>query len=337
MNIKKLIFLLVLVPISTYASKGRGGQYMFYDTDVLQKLESAQKLAINMVKEIPDEALTRLFPKEINKESLIKILKNIKHSPTKFDRTRNGYPLVLDYIEENGVKKIEVLGRFYELILYEKYSGSIEQNLIHEALHFFDYDQEDAWETSHLITKLYENGVGKFCNKMLEVEPTGRCLFVSKEEDKITIRSISDNFFKWLESGQKSPIKVFSPGRVRTETRRMRGPKAIFGFNLNESYNVTKVPLTSLGDNNYQGIITRKMVLKENCFSQEFECFFTVFSNKGEVAVNLNPSIWGELPFSYNVLNGRTTLGSKKRVNELNDYFRQSFILDAQEAIFVVD
>ena len=143
---------LILTTLTTLnfanAGKGRGGQYMYYQSGVETKIELGQERALEYIKSIPLMDWPRIFPKDVDRFEFISILKNIKLSPTVFDRMRDRAHLVLDFIEENGVKKIEVLGRFYDLILYDKVPGSIEQNLIHEALHFFGYDQDCLLYTS---------------------------------------------------------------------------------------------------------------------------------------------------------------------------------------------
>ncbi len=61
MKIKMFILFLVLFVTNSYGSKGRGGQYMFYGTEVLSKIKSAQLNASLIIKNIPNQILDKVI------------------------------------------------------------------------------------------------------------------------------------------------------------------------------------------------------------------------------------------------------------------------------------
>ena len=348
MKNKLIMLLLVFIVTNSYGSKGRGGQYMFYGTEVISKIEKAQLNALSIINNIPNQILDKVFNRPVDRKKLAAIIENIKHSPTVFDRYRDGYPLVLDFIEEDGVKKIEILGRFYELVLYEKISGSIEKNLIHEALHFFGYDQDEAWETAGLLLKISRDESFKFCNKMVEFEPNGKCLFSSLDEHKDDLKKLRDDFNHWIYAKSKMTKKVYALGRHQSEGSYGKGVRSIYGFDLSKEYNLITIPFEL--SSYYPPKKVRgpwKLIIDENCYEKEGYCSSTVYTKQGYLPLSGYKYEWFRvstiplsiLGFEYKKINSSYFPRNEdpKKVKSLDGYYKASFYLDSDEVIFIVE
>jgi hypothetical protein len=314
------------------AGKGRGGQYKYYQSGVIDKITNAQENAIEIIKSIPARDWNSFFVKNVNKKEIVNILSNIEFLPLERNRSREGQPLVLDYVVKDGVKTIEVLGTFLDLVLFEKYAGTIEQHLIHESLHFFGYDQDEAWAQSENIFKSKE--AFSFCKKQYSSNRVGKCAYLYSENDQELVEDIRKNLISWF-----SESKTFNYRILLTK-----------GW-YNSDYPV-EIDLSSDGyisiDDMLGGMMRKKIVrskkghLEFNDARVHTRIKTGIFSSSYKsLTVSINYWDVKNLMFHINVqsdeINKRSLYSNSIQVEDFDNFWKTGFEIMANGAIFILN
>ncbi len=220
---------LLLLPMVAEADpNGGGGQethggFAYYYTSS-ELLDEAKRLTVKDLSALED-TFFNAFTKPIQKDKLIDIVRNCKQNPeeTKYRVNPDGNreKLTLNYVVDPSLPNggyVEALAPFFEMYspfqktIYDQGTVNgvlinIKEQLIHEALHFFQYDEHEAKDLSYILSSWFLSSPA-IKNKMRYV--------ASMIAIKNALREISVSLFRGWEETQLGTL--------------VAGPKKTMGY-----------------------------------------------------------------------------------------------------------
>ncbi len=164
-------------------AEGKGGSFPYYESNVYKIIKSSQAALLEKLNKWDEESFSKVINQEfahpISLKELKGIISHLQLKPAETGTAINPYgieePLAMHYgVDSKGQKYIVAYGRLFDFINYEckveiKHNSianeievgscyKLELKLLHEALHHFGYEEDQAQANKYKMLELIDIG-----------------------------------------------------------------------------------------------------------------------------------------------------------------------------------